>query len=299
MSWLLFALLTPFLNAIDSLGEKFLVDKQVEHFVVIIFNEGILYLIFSLFIFFFHPIAVLSFVQIGALLLAGALFVFYLIPYFKALEKEDSSRVIPFFQLIPVMVLILSAIFLREVITGKELLAFVVILIGSILLSLEKDEKKLFKPRKALWFMLLSCLLYALTPILFKFVVVQTDFWSAFFYEALGAAIGTFLLLLYPTYRKSFFTEGLHMPFPTRGLMSVSQLLAIGAEVSSSFAFSLAPVALVNVFTGLQPVFVFGFGTIISIWFPHILKEDLDKTTLWIKGFSLLLILSGIVLLTA
>lgn len=296
--WILFALIPPLLNAVDSLGEKFLSEKHVENPIVIIINEGWIYLVVGLGILLFHHIFPLSFVQIGALLLSGMVFVFYLIPYFTALQKEDSSRVIPLFQFIPLLVLLFSFLFLHESITGKQLLGFAVTFVGAFMLTAEKGESKIVKPRKAFWYMLLSSILYSFAPILFKFVVVDTDFWTAFFYQAIGGGSAAFLLLLIPSYRKSFFKEGIHLPFTTWGIMSLNQTIAIAAELSSSFAFSLAPVALVSVLTGTQSFFVLVFAIILSIKFPHILSEDIQKNTLLIKILSILLIFAGLIFIS-
>lgn len=293
--WIIFALIPPILNAIDSLGEKFLSEKQIENPIVIIINEGWLYLLLSIGILFFHHVVLLTIIQTLALLFSGMVFVFYLIPYFKALQKEDSSRVIPLFQFIPLFVLFFSFLFLHEAITKFQLLGFLVTFIGAFLLTAEKRESKILRPRKVLWYMLLSSLLYSVAPILFKFVVVDTDFWTAFFYQAIGGGIASLILLLVPSYRKNWVTEGLHLPFATWGMMSINQTIAILAELSSSFAFSLAPVALVSVLTGTQSFFVLLFAIILSVKFPHILKEDIASNTLLLKISSIILIFIGLI----
>jgi drug/metabolite transporter (DMT)-like permease len=295
MNWFFYSIAAPFLNAIDSLGEKFLVDKHVEDASIVIFNEGLIYFLFGLSILFWHKIAPLSLLQIGALLVAGMMFIYYLIPYFKALTAEETSRVIPLFQFIPIFVLIMSFVFLRESISFKQLIGFFIIFFGAFALSAERFEDRIFKPRKAMWYMLFSSFLYACSPILFKFVVVKTDFWTAFFYQAIGGGIGAATLLFYAPYRKSFLKEGLYLPFKIWFIMTCNQLLAILAELSSSFAFSLAPVALVSIITGAQPLFTFLFAVILSKWFPHILKEDLRKSTIWIKILSIVLIFGGLI----
>ncbi len=296
--WILFALIPPILNAIDSLGEKFLSDKHVENPIIIILNEGWLYFMLGVGILLFHHIATLTFIQIAALLLSGMVFVFYLIPYFKALQKEDSSRIVPLFQFIPLLVLSFSYLFLHEGITTHQLLGFAVTFVGAFMLTAEKGESKILKPRRAFWLMLLSSLLYSLAPILFKYVVVTTDFWTAFFYQALGGGIAALLLLLVPPYRKSWLKEGLHLSFPIWGIMSINQAIAILAELSSSFAFSIAPVALVSVLTGTQSFFVFIFAIILSIKFPYIVSEDIEKNTLLLKSLSIFLIFLGLIFIS-
>lgn len=296
--WLIFSLIPPVLNAIDSLGEKFLSEKHIENPIVIILNEGWIYAIFAIGIALFRHIAWLSLAQTIPLILSGMVFVFYLIPYFKALQNEDSSRVIPLFQFIPLFVLFFSFLFLHETILRNQLIGFAITFIGAFLLTLKKGESKIFKPRKALWYMILASLLYSMAPILFKFIVIQTDFWTAFFYQALGGGLGALVLLCIPSYRKNWVKEGMHIPFWTWGLMSTNQTLAIFAEMSSSFAFSLAPVAMVSVITGTQSFFVLVFGIILSVKFPHILSEDISKNTLIIKIISIILIFLGLIFIS-
>ncbi len=297
MKWLFFAILSPLLNAFDSLGEKLLVEKHVKDPIVIVFNEGLLFFLFGISILFWHKLQFLSLLQIGALLLAGMLFIYYLIPYFKALSKEETSRVIPLFQFIPIFVLILSYIFLHESISGKQLIGFFIIFAGAFLISSEKINRNIFRPRKALWYMLFSSFLYGLTPILFKLVVVQTDFWTAFFYQAIGGGIGAATLFFYGPYRKSFLKESLRLPIKSWTIMSANQTATVAAELSASFAFSIAPVALVSVVTGTQPLFTLVFAILLSKFAPHIIKEDINRSVVSLKFSSILLILGGLVLI--
>lgn len=297
MKWLFFAILTPFLNSIDSLGEKLLVEKHVKDAVVIVFNEGLLFFLFGISILFWHKVQLLPILQTLALLISGMLFIYYLIPYFKALSKEETSRVIPLFQFIPIFVLILSYIFLHESISAKQLIGFFIIFFGAFILSANKLDKSIFKPRKAFWYMLFSSFLYGLTPILFKFVVVKTDFWTAFFYQAMGGGIGAATLFIYTPYRKSFFKENLKLPFKTWVIMTVNQSATIAAELSASFAFSIAPVALVSVVAGTQPLFTLIFAILLSKFLPHVLEEDISKGALGLKFSSIFLILGGLLLI--
>ncbi|HEX7042163.1 MAG TPA: EamA family transporter [Patescibacteria group bacterium] len=295
--WLIYSLLAPFLNSVDSLGEKFLTDKHIENAIVIVINEGLIYTLFGIVILFFHSPSSLSLLQIIALLLSGMFFIYYLIPYFKALKKEETSRVIPLFQFIPIFVLIMSFLLLGEKISLKQSLGFVFIFLAAFSLTIEKLEGKIFKPRKAFWYMILSSFLYALSPILFKLVVVNTDFWTAFFYQAVGGGIGALSLLSIPSYRHSTKNEGFRINIKVWLLMSTNQILAIMAEFFSSLAFSLAPVALVSVITGTQPVFVLILAIILSKWFPHIVEESLQKKHILAKAIAIFIIICGICLI--
>lgn len=104
-----------------------------------------------------------------------------------------------------------------------------------------------------------------------------------FFYQAIGGGIGSLTLFVYAPYRKSFFRENLKLPLKTWSIMTLNQTATIAAELSASFAFSIAPVALVSVITGTQPLFTLIFAIINSKFFPHILKEDISKGALGLK----------------
>ena len=73
--------------------------------------------------------------SILVLLLAGGFELIWLPFYFKSLEEDEASSVIPLFQLTPIFVYILAIIFLGEKITTNFLLFSSLIVIGSFILQ--------------------------------------------------------------------------------------------------------------------------------------------------------------------
>lgn len=294
MNWLFYAIVSPIIASSTNFIEKFLLEKQLEDTVTFTIFMGIVYIFFSIPIFIFHGIILLPTLQMALILLAGVFNTFYLLPYFKALTLDETSRVVPLFQFVPVFTLILSSIFLGEHLTNQQLLGFACVLFGGFLISINKFDTTIIKPRKALWLMMLSSFLYAVLAVSFKYVVVKTDFWTTFSYEILGSGIGGLLLLCIPSYTKKFisYSQKLSKIFYIGLTLNVG--LSVLFEFFSAFAISMAPVALVIVIGGIQPFAVLAIGIILSIWFPHIIEEDIQKKTILLKLGSLILIFLGI-----
>ncbi len=293
MPWLFWALLSPFLFSITNFFDKFLIEKKIKDPIIITILSGILYLLFGTVVLLVKGFPHISFAQLILILLSGIFLEFYLIPYFKALSIDDTSQVVPLFQFVPVFSLVFAYIFLHEILTHNQFIGFIGILIGGFVLGAEKLEKGIIQPRKSFWYMMLSSLLYAIVGILFKFVSEHHDFLTTLAYQAVGAGVGAIALLSYRPYRKKIMQEIRKLTANVWGLLFIAHFVSNAAEYSSFFAFTLAPVALVAVIGGAQPIFLIIEGIILSLWFPHIVKENIQKSTLLVKLASIVIIIVG------
>lgn len=293
MTWLFFAVATYALYSVTNFIEKFLIDKKIKYPSTVTILGGAFSFVVGVIIFSLRGYHVLPVAQMLLLLTSGTLLTLYLIPYFKALTLDDTSRVVPLFQFFPIFVLIISYLFLHESLTGRELLGFVFITVGGFILGTERIEKKMFTLRKSFWWMMLSSFLYGLTGIIFKYVN-GNDFWLTVSYQTIGIGIGAFLLFLYAPYRRQLFQEVRSFRGNIYAILTINQILALLAEFANFYAITLAPVALVSVVQGIQPLFLLLYGFILTLWFPHIIKEDIRKETIGVKLFSLVLLFIGI-----
>lgn len=298
MSWLFFSILGPNLYSITNFFDKFLVEKKLRDPIIITIFGGLTTFIIGTLILIIKGFPQLPLQQLGLILLSGVFLEFYLVPYFMALTREDASRIVPLFQFIPLFVLTFAFIFLREAISQLQIAGFALIFSGGFVLGVEKFEGKIFKLRRAFYLMLISSLLYSFTTIIFKYVVVSANLWTTIGYQFIGMGLGATILLLYSPFRKKFFHDVKNADVLTWGLLSGSQILVILAQVSFSYAFLLAPVALVSVVAGAaQPIFVLLYGLILTLWFPRIVKEDIQKSTISLKLLAIFLIILGISLI--
>jgi len=131
--WLPVAITAYFINAGVYLADKFLLSKKIHSSIVYSFYVGI-WSVFNLFLLFFAPWVP----SLGELLLdlsAGLLFLITLVFWYKALHQSEATRVVPIVGgLVPVFSLLFSIIFLGESLDEKQLLAFVILITGGVLI---------------------------------------------------------------------------------------------------------------------------------------------------------------------
>lgn len=298
MTWLPFALVAPLLFGSTNFIDKFLVQKRIKNPVSLTMIGGVTGLVAGCVFLAINGRGGIDGRSILVLLASGTLFQFALIPYYWSLEQEDASRIVPLFQVIPVLTLVLSAIFLGEQLLPRQFLGFCIILLGGVAVSLERGARGVLRVRKAFWWMMLSSLLYTLPIIMFKSVSTNDDFWHALSFESLGSALGALLLACVPTYRKHFMQAIRNTRSTTLLPIGINELLDLGGRVSLFFASTLAPLALVTVVGAIQPLFVLLIGLGLTVFFPRIIKEDIRHGVIGLKVTASCVVLVGVIIMS-
>jgi uncharacterized membrane protein len=296
MTWIFFAIAAPALYSASSFVDKFLIEKRVKNPILLTVLGGIITFLATAAVFLFHGTGSLSISQISILLVAGMAAELALIPYYRALSFDDTSRVLPLFQIIPIFVAILSYVLLGETLTSFGIIAFLLIMSGGFMLSLKKISSATFRLRRSFWWAMAASALYAFPSVLFKLVVVHADFWTTLAYECLGGAIGAFILFL--IFFKKSEQEAITLSGNTWIIIVGNEILYFIGQLSGFYAVTLGPVALVAAFGSTGPLFTLLYGIILSLWLPQIIKEDLAESTLRIKTIAIILILAGGILIS-
>ena len=218
------------------------------------------------------------------MILTGATSVWGATLYFQLMSLTDASKVIIILQTIPVFTLVMSFIFLGDRITLPQLVGFVLIMGASLLASGEKDGLLKIKLDKIFWLMVGSNLLFAISWVLFKFVVEQNSFIKLISFENFGWALGGGLLLVvFPAIRKSFLTTAKSLPKFAMGLIFGNEILFVVSKLIGFLAVSLGPVSLVSVLSGSQVFFGVLLGWVLTLTAPKIFKEDISVKSLVTK----------------
>ena len=296
--WILVAMAAPILFSASSFIDKYLLSKY--------FKKGGAagaLMIFSAFIgLFLLPVIYLiqpSAVQIApyaalVIIFNGFLYVFSLVPYLYALEKSESSIVIPLFQLIPVFTYILGYLFLGEVLSFKQIIASLLIIFGAFGLSFDYGSKGLIFKKRVLGLMVFSCLLVSFNVVIFKAIAIREDFLTTSFWEYMGFALsGIFMFAFIPSYRRQFLSLIKRRTTFMVGINAFNELINIVAKIIMNFAALFIPVALVSVIGGLQPFFIFIMGAGLTVFFPNLIKENIEKKYLVQKAVSIALMFAG------
>lgn len=296
MNWLWYAILAYAVYSVTNFTDKFLLEKRVKDPMSVTILNGSLYLLLGTLLFFISGAHILSITNTILLIGGGTFLTFYMIPYFKALTLEDTSRVVPLFLFYPVFTLLFSVLFLHESLRFFEIVGFFLILLGGFVIGTEKISLQIFSLRKALFLMVLASFFYTLSNVIFKFVTVN-NFWTNFSYLTWGSAVGCIILLLKKENRLVV-KEQLHgITWNTICILIINSSLNLLAEFLAFYAISVGPVGLVSAVNGVQPFIVLLYGIILTFLFPKIIKEDIKKETVLIKIIASVMLFIGIYLI--
>jgi drug/metabolite transporter (DMT)-like permease len=303
-NWFLIALIAPVLWSIVNHIDKYLLSRHFKGAglgAIFIFS-AFFSLFVSLFVWFFEHVEILNISIWGAIsllligMINGLAFYFYL----KALNSEESSVVIPLFQMIPIFGYFLAYPILGEVLNSQQVLASLIVIFGIIILSIDFDidNKKLSIRKNVLILVALSSFLYAFHDVLFKAFTEEASFYLSTFWQYLGLFFtGVMFFVFHKKHRVNFVNLIKNNNIKVFSLNMVSEILYVLGSLATNFATLLAPVAVVLVVSSYQPLFVFIGGTLLTVFLPAISNERITLKHLIQKLLSIVIIIIGSYLL--
>ncbi|MEI6316229.1 MAG: EamA family transporter [bacterium] len=291
MTWLILAILAPFIWSIANYVDKFILTKAgdsnggSEGLIVL---SSLMSLIFALGLFFVIKSQgiVLDKYSIFVLILSGIFEALYIYFYFLSLEIESASTVIALFQFAPVFGILFGYIFIHEIPTGMQLVAMLVIFLGTICLVVKKGEFHF--NWKVIKLMTVSTLFVGLFSTFFKMAGESVPLWTAIFWQYIGIGLVGIAFLFSTKAQKQFTSMLTGSAVIFSGL---AEILNIGAVLALNAALVLAPVGLVLSISSVQPVFTFAEGVLLAFLLPKIFKKDKPRFNLqYLLGISLVVI---------
>lgn len=292
MTWFAVALVGPILYALTNHLDKILLEKYFKEGGVgtLILFSSLLSVLAIPFVFLGDPTVLdVDIFSIFILALVGILNVGVLYFYLKALEDEEASIAIVFYQLVPVFGLGLGYVILDEVLTQIELIAMAIIILGTTIIAFEIDNENKFKLRKkTIMYMLLAVTCWATESVIFKAVALEENVWRTLFWEhVMLVLVGVCIYLLVPTYRRHFNTA---LKVNTKGILALNFLneaIYMVGNIVVSFAYLMAPIALILLAESFQPIFVFLIGIFLTIFLPSVSVENIEAKNLWQKFIAI------------
>ena len=235
-------------------------------------------------------------------LVAGGLFSVAILYFSLGLQGTESSRIVPFVgALVPIFSLVFELLFLDGSFTWKQLAAFGVLVVGSVIITIEyksvAGENRPKTPTIIWIYGFIAALLFAISYGMTAVAFVHQPFLSAFIWMRIGGFLGVVGFLAYPVHRAAIIAA---LPvFKTKtGLLYLStQGLAGLGFVFINYALTLASVALVNALQGVQYVFLLLMAIVGSLKYPELLKENLGRSSITVKIIGLLIISVGIIII--
>lgn len=293
ITWLICALLASLVWATANLIDKVLREKYIRSSMVLTILWCLLSIIFVVVIFLITGFTSINLKALFLGISAGLASAIGLLFYVKALAREEVSRVIIWLQCTPLIVLLLATIFLNEILTNQQYLAFGLIFIGGLLVVVKKIKGKLVIGL-GVGLALFSALFYALQDILLKYNSYSTSFWQSLLYLYLGLFLGGLVFLCWPKYYRETLKTIKSLNKKAFSLIFISKLTGFLGFLFFIGAIYLGSVSLTSVLGGIQPLLVFVAAIFISKKFPTILKEGIEPRELVLKSIALVFILVGI-----
>ncbi|MEI8339565.1 MAG: DMT family transporter [bacterium] len=292
MSWFFIALIGPLLYAMTNYIDKILLEKVFKEGgvgTILLFSS--LVSVFALpFIFLMDRTAFsVGVLQILILAVVGVLNALVLWFYLIALEDEEASIVVVFYQLVPVMGSILGYFIIGETLIQSQIIAMAIIILGTTIISFEIDAENKFKlRRKTILPMLGAGFCWALGGVLFKSIALQENLWRSLFWEHLMMTlVGVLIFIFIRSYRNNFLVAMRENTKKALSLNFLNETLYIAGNVVVAFTYLLAPVGLVLLTESFQPIFVLGIGLFLTFFFPKITTEKVHAKHIWQKVIAI------------
>jgi uncharacterized membrane protein len=218
--------------------------------------------------------------------------IFYVVSiyiYMVLIKTRDMSKVLPWFQTIPAFGIVFAFVVLKEQLPILKILAISLLVIGGLVLSLQKKGLDM----KMIVFMFISSGLMAVYDVGFANFGREIDFISALFVNIVGKAFWCSLFLIGKQERKGFIM-GLRTRFR---LQAVGEITTIAGDLCSCGFILIMPVALVQGFNCLTPLFVLVGAIICGRLFPKVFEKETRKSSLLQRVIGIvLMVLGGIIL---
>lgn len=300
MTWFFIALGAPFLWALVNIADQYLIakysDREKDHSSggLVLFSSLIGIFIAILIAVFTRGVFTIPGSDVLLLMLTGLLTIVWIVLYLYALEMEEVSSVAPWFLTVPIFGYFFGNVFLGETLTRNQIIGSVIILVGVIVLSLNfTEEKRKFK-HKPILYMLLACMLVAISGVIFKFVTVENNFWISSFWEYAGLGLSGLLIYIFiPKYRREFMHMNKHGGRKIFIVNTLSELATIAGNLMTNFALLLAPVTMVYLVGSFQPAIVLCLTLFSTKFLPHIVTENMKRDILEPKIIAIAIMIIG------
>jgi len=165
LSPLIFAIISPFIWGFMNVLDKFVISHKVKNSLSFTVVAGIANIAIGILLALFLDWRGISFVDLLSPAIAGSIFGLHFFIYYYALGKEDASNLIGFMYVYPIIVAILSFLFLNEKLSVISYIGICLILLGAVFLSVKAKKIRL---KVSLWMIVSLIIIVALYEFFIK-----------------------------------------------------------------------------------------------------------------------------------
>lgn len=225
-----------------------------------------------------------------------ALWLFYL-----GVKEGEASHIAPFQgAFVTIGSYVLGFVFLGEQLSQLQIFGIALLIVASLLLSVEKSEKHQRIHIGFLWAGLAG-FFYAVSHVSAKYLYDIYPFLTGFMWTRATTAIVGIVLLCTPVVLRSFRkatpeTKEAVQPLSKKYALPIifgNKVLAIIAVVAIQYAAAIGSVTLVQALSGVQFILMFVLILFFSRVTPRFFKEDFTKKEIVTQTVALLIVVLG------
>lgn len=281
-------------DALSNVVDSLLVNKAFKSVFSLMFFSSIFKIIFVLL--FFAPFISISLPASDVqwyLIIIAFLDLLCLFPYYKALKTIDVSIVAALFSLSSILIPVMSYFLVGERLLVLQYIGFIIVILFSVLLSINKDSKLKFN--SGFWWMLLSSIADCISIVLSKKVLTEISFSNFVFFSSILTFLIFGLALFLKKPRKDI-VSSFNILKSHKYLFLSTEFFSIIAWISTMFALSIIPATVSAAIGSSQPIFALLFGIVLYHIFGNKFKEDISKKDVVKKILCFIMIAIGIML---
>lgn len=223
------------------------------------------------------------------------------IPYYKALELDDSTNIGIFTQLAPVLYLIMGWLFLGETFSPFQLFAFAVILLAPILIVATTRKRSRKIKIRAVIFAFLYVLIATIGNVIFvKENVSEINFLVEMLFVFLGKGISDLIIVYtHPRWQRRFSSVIKSSHKKVFRPLIANSIVGFTKDIIYRLGLIFAPtIAIASAASdSAEPIVIFFLGILLTLIWPKFGREKLDKKTIIVHLIATILVVIGIVLL--
>ena len=208
----------------------------------------------------------MALVHIGIMFVNGLLNTVLLWLYLMAMDEDEPTATITFYQLVPVFGLMLGYVALRETFGLVQMVGMGFVMTGTAGMVL--SGKSIAIRLRTAMLMAGASFCWAAETTITKWVALEEGLWQALFWENFAMCFFGLLALFVPAVRKSL-KAVFARPGKILAFSGMNESLYIAGNVMASFMVTLVPVAMNLLFNTFQTFFVLGIGLVLARWYPH------------------------------
>lgn len=238
---------------------------------------------------------------IGLIIFSGFLHGVAGIPYFRALELDDSTNLGIFNQLAPIFYLALGWFFLEQSFSPIQLIAFAVILSAPALIVFSARKKSRKVKLKAVLYSFLYVIIAVIGNLLYVKVTPEAlPFATSIGLVLIGKSLADIVIVVaIPKLRKRFHTvckqskRRVLIPLTINSFVGGVQQFTYRAALVTAPAVAIASAAS----DSAEPIVIFFMGILLTLIWPKFGREKLDRKTVRVHLAATVLVVIGIILL--